>query len=182
MTNRLTIITTRTGDNGTSALADGARLSKSSPAFAALGDVDELNSVLGVAVAQGLPSNLTSLMAQIQNDLFDVGAEIAWPGHESVTDEQIAFLDKTIAQLNAELPPLKEFVLPGGALSSAQLQHARAICRRAERAVASWAEQSTVAPTVLQYLNRLSDLLFIAARICNKHAAIAEPTWKKRAR
>jgi cob(I)alamin adenosyltransferase len=182
MANRLTIITTRTGDNGTSALADGARLSKASAAFAALGDVDELNSVIGVAVAGGLPSRLTALVAQIQNDLFDVGAELAWPGHDSVTEEQIAFLDKSIVQLNADLPPLKEFVLPGGALSSAQLQHARAVCRRAERAVAFWAEQSTVAPSVLQYLNRLSDLLFIAARTCNKLAAVAEPTWKKRIR
>lgn len=180
MANRLTRITTRTGDDGSSSLADGTRVVKSAPVFAALGDIDELNSVLGLAIAHGLPEMLKPVLAQIQNDLFDLGAELAWPGHESVRDEHLAFLDRCIADFNATLPPLKEFVLPGGTVVSAQLHQARAVCRRAERAVVVHAATLAVEPLVQQYLNRLSDALFIFARIANRSAAVPEPTWTKR--
>jgi cob(I)alamin adenosyltransferase len=186
MANRLTIITTRTGDDGTSSLADGKRIAKSSPAFAALGDIDELNSVLGVAIAHidsavpvTVPSEVRTALAQIQNDLFDLGAELAWPGHNSVSDDHLAFVDECIA-MNASLPPLKEFVLPGGSIASGHLQHARAVCRRAERAVIAMQADVSVDPLVQRYLNRLSDTLFIFARIANQSAGRAEPTWQKR--
>jgi cob(I)alamin adenosyltransferase len=184
MTNRLTRITTRTGDDGTSALADGSRQPKHAPVFVALGDVDELNSALGVAMAHGLPDKIALIIAQIQNDLFDLGAEIAWPGHQSMVEGQLASLDEHIANFNALLPPLKEFVLPGGSLAGSQLQLARAVCRRAERAVALLVAQKDCRVDSLtgRYLNRLSDLLFILARTANSLAAMSEPTWRKRAR
>jgi cob(I)alamin adenosyltransferase len=182
MTNRLTRITTRTGDDGTSALADGSRQPKHAPVFAALGDVDELNSSLGVAMAHGLPEPIRLILTQVQNDLFDLGAEIAWPGHNSMVESQLAFLDEHIQELNAALPPLKEFVLPGGSLAAAQLQLARAICRRAERAVVQLQSSVALDPLTVRYLNRLSDLLFILGRTANRLAVMPEPTWRKRPR
>jgi cob(I)alamin adenosyltransferase len=179
MANRLTKITTRTGDNGTTGLGDGTRVTKSAPRIMAMGDVDELNSQLGLLLTEPLPPFAVVLLTRIQNQLFDLGAEICIPGHAALTDAHVAFLDDAIATTNAELPPLKEFILPGGSRASAQTHVARTVARRAERALVQLAEAETLAPRVLQYMNRLSDLLFILARALNRANGVADVLWSR---
>jgi cob(I)alamin adenosyltransferase len=175
---RLTDIVTRTGDDGSTGLADGRRVAKHDPRIEALGAVDELNSGLGLLLTEALPADIAGLLVEIQNDLFDLGGELALPDHPQVSEGHVARLDAAIAEHNAQLPPLKEFVLPGGCRAAAQAHVCRSVCRRAERRLASLAEHELLSTRLLQYLNRLSDLLFVLARVLNLHTGAAETTWR----
>ncbi|WP_454696897.1 cob(I)yrinic acid a,c-diamide adenosyltransferase [Achromobacter aegrifaciens] len=177
MANRLSVIATRTGDDGTTGLGDGSRVSKDSARIAALGDVDELNSVIGLLLAESLPAEVATDLLTIQHDLFDMGAELCIPGHAALKDEQIAHLDARLAYYNAALPPLREFILPGGSRSAALAHMARTVCRRTERAVVALARADTVNPPVRQYLNRFSDLMFVLARFINKAQGNPDIFW-----
>ncbi|MGH8818776.1 MAG: cob(I)yrinic acid a,c-diamide adenosyltransferase [Achromobacter pestifer] len=177
MANRLSVIATRTGDDGTTGLGDGSRTPKDAPRVAALGDVDELNSVIGLLLTESLPPEISLDLMAIQHDLFDMGAELCIPGHAAVTDAQIARLDARLAHYNASLAPLREFILPGGTRAAAQAHVARTVCRRAERAVVTLAKAESVNPPVRQYLNRLSDLMFVLARCINQHTGQKDTFW-----
>ncbi|ADP19553.1 ATP:cob(I)alamin adenosyltransferase 2 [Achromobacter xylosoxidans A8] len=177
MANRLSVIATRTGDDGTTGLGDGSRTPKDAPRIAAMGDVDELNSVIGVLLTEDLPAEIATDLLGIQHDLFDMGAELCIPGHTALSDEHIARLDSRLAHYNATLPPLREFILPGGSRGSAQAHIARTVCRRAERAVVALTRIDPVNPPVRQYLNRLSDLMFVLARCINQHAGQKDTFW-----
>ena len=178
---RLDRIYTRGGDAGQTSLGDGTRVSKSDPRIEAYGTVDELNSILGLALARGVPVEFEPWLAQIQNELFDLGADLAVPlgarrERLRVTDEQVARLEELCDLVNERLAPLRSFVLPGGTEASALLHVARTVCRRAERLAVALDEEDPVTPATVAYLNRLSDLLFILARAANEGAP--EPTWK----
>jgi cob(I)alamin adenosyltransferase len=178
---RLTRIYTRGGDRGETSLGDGSRVSKLDCRIGAFGAVDELNAQLGVALAGDLPTDFPALLERIQNELFDVGADLAAPygigdGRLRVTQPQIDALERDCDRLNADLPELRSFVLPGGSEAAARLHVARTVCRRAEREALVAAQELDVNPLVLVYLNRLSDLLFILARTAN--AGREEPLWK----
>ena len=177
MANRLSVIATRTGDDGTTGLGDGSRMPKDAPRIAALGDVDELNSVIGLLLTESLPPEVAADLLTIQHDLFDMGAELCIPGHVALKDDQIAHLDARLAHYNAALPPLREFILPGGSRPAAQAHMARTVCRRAERAVVALARVDSVNAPVRQYLNRLSDLMFVLARYVNKSLGHADTFW-----
>ncbi|WEX94471.1 cob(I)yrinic acid a,c-diamide adenosyltransferase [Achromobacter spanius] len=177
MANRLSVIATRTGDDGTTGLGDGSRTPKDAPRIAALGDVDELNSVIGVLLTEALPPEISIDLVAIQHHLFDMGAELCIPGHTAVTDEQVALLDTRLAHYNATLTPLREFILPGGTRAAAQAHVARTVCRRAERAVVALAAEEPVNAPVRQYLNRLSDLMFVLARCINQHEGQKDTFW-----
>lgn len=181
MGHRLSKITTRTGDGGTTGLATGDRVSKTVPRVAAMGDIDELNSLLGVILTHALPAPLAELLAPVQHELFDLGGELSMPGAELLGAAPVARLEAASAQLNETLPPLKEFVLPGGTAVAAQLHLARAVARRCERSGWLVAQDEVVSAHALQYLNRLSDFLFIAARVAARADGGAEPHWKKAA-
>ena len=144
----------------------------------ALGELDELNSAIGLLVAQELPAEISELLAEVQHDLFDLGGEISIPGHTMLGHAQVTRLDAAIEQWNAELPPLKEFILPGGTRAAAAAHLARTICRRAERAVVALGEKEKVGEPTRRYLNRLSDLLFIAGRRLNRHAGRTDVQWR----
>ena len=180
MANRLTKITTRTGDDGTTGLGDGSRRPKHSPRIAALGDIDELNSALGVLLAEPLDAAVRSELSAVQQDLFDLGGEVSIPGHIAVAAAQVARLDTLIEQHNGTLPPLKEFILPSGCRAAALCHVARAVCRRAERSLSALAAAEAVSPLSLRYLNRLSDWLFILSRVINRQAGVAEVCWQPR--
>jgi cob(I)alamin adenosyltransferase len=175
---RLTRIYTRTGDAGETSLGDGSRVPKTDPRIAAVGAVEELNAHLGVVLAGPVPDDLRAVLAQVQNELFDLGADLAVPFEESderlrIVPPQIERLEELCDRFNEELPMLKSFVLPGGSESAARLHLARTVCRRAELAAL---EVSPANPLALTYLNRLSDLLFIVARAAN--AGASEPLWR----
>ncbi len=176
---RLSKITTRTGDNGTTGLADGTRLGKDHARIAALGSVDELNSQLGVLLAEPLPPDIVTVLLHIQNDLFDLGGALALPTQEIFAEHKLAWLDEQIAEYNAGLPPLREFILPGGSRAGALCHVARTIARRAERDLVVLAQGNTVPQHALAYLNRLSDLLFVLSRCINKRLAAAETLWHR---
>ncbi len=179
MGNRLTKITTRTGDKGTTGLGDGTRVLKSALRVAAIGDIDELNSMLGLLLTEPLSDDVRSTLTRIQNELFDLGGEICIPGHVVLTDTHVLFLDSEISRLNADLPPLKEFILPSGSRATACCHLARTIARRAERALVALSQSEAISPRALQYLNRLSDLLFILARNLNRHAGVGDVCWQR---
>ena len=181
MANRLSKITTRTGDDGSTGLGDGARIQKSALRVVAMGEVDELNSQIGVLLTEPLPESAAIMLTRIQNQLFDLGGEICIPGHVALTTSHILFLDEAIAQLNADLAPLKEFILPGGSRAAAFAHVARTVARRAERTLVALGEEPTqqISALSLQYLNRLSDLLFIISRILNRHAGFADVCWSR---
>ncbi|MFN7835147.1 MAG: cob(I)yrinic acid a,c-diamide adenosyltransferase [Burkholderiaceae bacterium] len=164
---RLSKITTRTGDDGTTGLGDGTRVAKTALRVHAMGDVDELNSTLGLLLCETLPGDVTEALIGIQHDLFDLGGTLCIPGFDSLTAAQVARLDGWLAQYNGHLPPLAEFILPGGSRPAALAHVARTVCRRAERSVVALAAAESVPPTVQNYLNRLSDLLFVLARVLN---------------
>jgi len=176
--NRLTEIVTRTGDDGRTGLADGRRVAKHDPRIETLGAVDELNSHIGLLASETLPADIAALLAAIQNDLFDLGGELALPDHAQVSDAHVARLDAAIARHNAQLPPLKEFILPGGSRAAALAHVCRSVCRRAERRLSQLGDSELLAPRLLHYLNRLSDLLFVLARVLNREAGGNEPTWR----
>ncbi|HVL56828.1 MAG TPA: cob(I)yrinic acid a,c-diamide adenosyltransferase, partial [Burkholderiaceae bacterium] len=170
MGKRLTQIATRTGDDGTTGLGDGSRTAKDSARIAALGDVDELNSVIGLLATEPLAPALRDALIDIQHDLFDLGGELCIPGYENLRDEQVAKLDRLLAEHNATLPRLAEFILPGGSRAAAIAHLARTVCRRAERSVVALGRAEPVRAPCRQYLNRLSDLLFVLARVINRGA------------
>lgn len=178
MGHRLSKITTRTGDAGETGLGDGARVAKDHPRIAALGDIDELNCALGMLLTEELPSELRTALGDVQQDLFDLGGELSIPGHAMLGAEQVLKLEKCLAAWNAELAPLKEFILPGGSRAAALAHVARTICRRAERTVVTLGRQEKIGEHVRQYLNRLSDLLFVAARRLNRHAGRGDVEWR----
>jgi cob(I)alamin adenosyltransferase len=179
---RLTKIYTRGGDAGETSLGDGSRVSKLDARIAAYGTVDELNAVVGVVVAGGCPDTIGEVLRRVQNELFDLGADLSVPiEHEArlrVTQEQVDRLEDECDRFNAELPELKSFVLPGGSEAAARLHVARTVCRRAEREALVAAGAYDVNPLALVYLNRLSDLLFILARAANAADGRAEPLWR----
>lgn len=180
MSNRLSKIVTRTGDAGETGLGTGARISKDSPRIDALGEVDELNSSIGVLLAETLPAKVRDALLGVQHDLFDLGGELSIPTMRLLTAEQVAKLDGFTEDFNAELTPLKEFILPGGTRAAALAHLSRTICRRAERSVVHLArsEVDGVSDTVRQYLNRLSDLLFILGRELNRSAGQGDVLWQ----
>jgi cob(I)alamin adenosyltransferase len=168
MANRLTQIATRTGDDGTTGLGDGTRVGKDSIRIAALGDVDELNSTLGVLLAEPLPDDVRELLVVVQHELFNLGGELSIPGYELLKPTAVARLDEALARYNAGLPRLKEFILPAGTRSAALAHVGRTVARRAERSVVALGAVEVVRAESRQYLNRLSDLLFVLARVLNR--------------
>jgi cob(I)alamin adenosyltransferase len=181
MGHRLSAIATRTGDEGTTGLGDGSRVSKADPRVSAMGDVDELNSAVGMLLAFGVPAELEldAQLADMQQDLLDLGGELSIPGHTLLVPQRVAALDELLRVLNADLPRLQEFVRPGGSLPAAQAHMCRTICRRAERSVIALAELQAVSHTARQYLNRLSDLMFVIARVLNQRAGLGESMWDR---
>jgi cob(I)alamin adenosyltransferase len=171
-------ITTRTGDAGGTGLGDGSRVPKDSPRVGALGDLDELNSAIGMLLAEDLPQDVRAVLGEVQQDLFDLGGEVSIPGHAMLTPRQVEHLEQRLAAWNAGLPPLKEFVLPGGTRAAAAAHLARTVCRRAERGLISLAHKETVGEDSRRYLNRLSDLLFVVARLLNRHAGRDDVQWR----
>lgn len=178
MKQRLTRIATRTGDDGTTGIAGGRRLPKDDARIAAIGEVDELNCHLGAVLAHPLSDAVRACLLDVQQDLFDLGAELASPGKAIVDAARVAALDERLAGFNVNLPPLREFLLPGGDPAAAAAHIARAVCRRAERRVVGLAHQSEVNPEAIRYLNRLSDLLFVVARVVAHAAGVAERCWR----
>ncbi|MFA4912183.1 MAG: cob(I)yrinic acid a,c-diamide adenosyltransferase [Burkholderiaceae bacterium] len=210
---RLSSIATRTGDDGTTGLGDGSRLPKDDPRVAAMGDVDELNSTIGLLRAQisadaasathssNVDADMTSIetgaaspttardanagcadidadLSTIQHDLFDMGAELCIPGHTAMKAEQVAHLDDRLAHYNADLPALREFILPGGTRSASLAHMARTACRRAERSVITLGRHSDVQAPVRLYLNRLSDLMFVLSRVLNRRSGSGDVYWQ----
>lgn len=181
MANRLTRIYTRTGDDGTTGLGSGERVPKNSLRVEAYGTVDELNCAIGVLLGVGdLPAEVRAALGEIQHRLFDLGGELAVPGRTVISDAQVAQLEEWLDHFNANLPPLKDFLLPGGRPGSAACHLARAVARRAERRCWALAGSETVNPAALKYLNRLSDLLFVLARIVGRHEGGDEVIWQQR--
>jgi len=180
MGKRLTAIATRTGDDGTTGLGDGTRTRKDALRVRSMGDVDELNSTLGLLLTEALPDSVRGDLVDIQHDLFDLGGELCIPGYSMIKEAQVARLDTRLAHYNASLPRLEEFILPGGTRAAALAHVARTICRRAERAVVALAAEESVNAAPRQYLNRLSDLLFVLARTLNRHAGGSDVQWQQR--
>lgn len=168
MANRLTQIATRTGDDGTTGLGDGQRVPKSHLRIAAMGDVDEVNSQLGVLLAEPLPDDVRELLVTVQHELFNLGGELCIPGYELLKADAVLRLDEALAHYNAQLPRLAEFILPAGTRSAALAHVARTVARRAERAVVALSATEAVNAAPRQYLNRLSDLMFVLARVLNR--------------
>lgn len=181
MGNRLSKIVTRTGDAGTTGLGDGSRVGKADPRVEAMGEVDELNSTLGVLLCEEIPDTIRTALTGVQHDLFDLGGELCIPGTRIVNETHVARLENLVADFNADLPPLKEFILPGGTRAAAFAHLARTVCRRAERRVVHLADDpaAAVSPFARQYLNRLSDLLFVLGRALNKSAGRGDVQWMR---
>jgi cob(I)alamin adenosyltransferase len=169
MGNRLTQIATRTGDDGTTGLGDNTRVSKNSLRVHAMGDVDELNSAIGLLLCEAMPDGLRALLVEIQHQLFNLGGELSIPGFQLLKDEAVLALDEALADWNANLPRLQEFILPAGTRAAAQAHVCRTVARRAERAVVALGAQDALRDTPRQYLNRLSDLMFVLARVLNRY-------------
>lgn len=180
MSNRLSKISTRTGDDGSTGLGDGSRVPKSHLRIAAIGDVDELNSGLGVLLAEPLPEDLRALLLAIQQELFNLGGELAIPGSELLKADAVQRLDEAVEHYNAALPRLAEFILPGGTRSAALAHQSRTVARRAERALVALAATESVNKPPRQYLNRLSDLLFVLARVLARQDGGSEVLWHPR--
>ncbi len=180
MGKRLSKIATRTGDDGTTGLGDGTRTRKDALRIQAIGEVDELNSFIGLLVTEALPDEVRADLLDIQHDLFDLGGELCIPGYSMLKDVQVARLDERLEQYNATLPRLAEFILPGGSRAAAIAHVCRTVCRRAERAIFALAAHEAVNDAPRQYVNRLSDLLFVLARVLNRHAGGSDVQWQQR--
>jgi cob(I)alamin adenosyltransferase len=181
MGNRLSKIYTRTGDDGSTGLGDGARVSKESLRVEAYGTVDETNSAIGVVLAVAdLPEPIKRCLTEVQHDLFDLGGELCIPGSKIIEAAHVDRLETDLDGFNEALPPLKDFILPGGGPAAAACHVARTVCRRAERRCWSLARAEEVAPDVLKYLNRLSDLLFVVARVLARQSSGGEVIWRRR--
>ena len=179
MGNRLSKIYTRTGDDGTTGLGDGSRTEKDGARVSAYGTTDELNSIIGMVLAQPLPDKVHRVLHEIQHHLFDLGGELCIPGHQAIQDPHIDWLEATLDHFNDALPPLKDFILPGGSSAAANCHLARTVCRRAERYVVSLQRTEEVPPFSMKYLNRLSDLLFVLARVIARQDGGSEVLWQK---
>ena len=179
MANRLSKIYTRTGDAGTTGLGDGSRVAKNSLRIEAIGAVDELNSALGVLLAEPIPDYLRVCLHAVQHDLFDLGGELSIPGYVSIGPQHVTRLENELDRYNAALSPLKEFILPGGSRVAALCHITRTVCRRAERRVVSLNSAEPLSPSLQHYLNRLSDLLFVLCRVLNREAGVADVYWQK---
>jgi cob(I)alamin adenosyltransferase len=178
MGNRLTKIYTRTGDDGTTGLGDGRRVAKDSARVNAYGTVDELNSALGVVLAQALPGPVREVLTEVQHELFDLGGELCIPGSEMIQEADIARLERRLDGFNEDLPPLKDFILPGGGAAAAHCHLARTVCRRAERELVTLSHHDAVRGEAIRYLNRLSDLLFVLARVLARADGNGEVLWR----
>lgn len=178
MGNRLSKIYTRTGDDGTTGLGDGTRVAKDSARVSTYGTVDELNSAIGVVLACELPDPVRDLLVRVQHQLFDLGGELCIPGHAAIHAADIDGLEQALDGFNADLPPLKDFILPGGGMAASQCHMARTICRRAEREAVSLAQQDPLRPEAVRYLNRLSDLLFVLCRVLARASGHGEVLWQ----
>ena len=178
MGNRLTQIATRTGDDGTTGLGDNTRVSKDSPRPHAMGDVDELNSHLGLLLCEPLPQDVRELLIDVQHQLFNLGGELSIPGFELLKPDAVLRLDEALAHYNAALPRLQEFILPAGTRAAAQAHVCRTVARRAERQVVALGQAEPLRDAPRQYLNRLSDLLFVLARVLNRMDGGDDVYWK----
>ncbi len=178
MANRLSKIYTKTGDAGTTGLGDGTRVAKDSLRVAAMGDVDELNSIIGLMLTEPTSTEINKVLTRIQHDLFDMGGEICMPGYAMIKQERVTALENTLDKWNVTLTPLKEFILPGGSRAAAYCHLARTVCRRAERTMTTLNNQEKITEISLQYINRLSDLLFVLCRILNKEAGMPDVLWQ----
>ena len=178
MGNRLSKIYTRTGDTGTTGLGDGSRVPKDSARVDAYGTVDELNSCIGAVLAETIPDDVRGALVAIQHQLFDLGGELCIPGHAAIDDDDVSALEQRLDALNADLPALREFILPAGGRAASACHVARTVCRRAERCVVSLARDEDVRPQVVRYLNRLSDLLFVMARTLARFEGGSEVLWQ----
>ena len=178
MGNRLSKIYTRTGDDGTTGLGDGTRVAKDSARVNAYGTVDELNSAIGIVLAQTLPERIREVLTQAQHDLFDLGGELCIPGMAMIEDADITSLEEVLDAFNDTLPALKDFILPGGGMTAANCHLARTICRRAERDVVTLSHHDAVRSEAIRYLNRLSDLLFVLARVLARASGHGEVLWQ----
>jgi cob(I)alamin adenosyltransferase len=176
---RLSKIYTRTGDDGTTGLGDGTRVSKDSARVEAYGTVDELNSVIGLLLTHSLPKGIHDCLVGVQHRLFDLGGELCLPGHVAIKAGHVSKLERVLDDLNKDLTPLKDFILPGGSPAAAVCHVARTVCRRAERRIVSLYKQEQISELIVQYLNRLSDLLFVIARTLNVQAGRQDVLWKK---
>ncbi len=177
MGNRLSKIYTRTGDKGTTGLGDGSRVAKDSLRVVAMGDVDELNSIIGIMQTEALEANIHAVLQAIQHDLFDMGGELCMPDYAMIKAERVTALENILDEWNDTLTPLKEFILPGGCRAAAYCHLARTVCRRAERTMTTLNNQEKITEISLQYINRLSDLLFVLCRILNKDAGVPDVLW-----
>jgi cob(I)alamin adenosyltransferase len=178
MGNRLSKIYTKTGDDGSTGLGDGTRVSKDSARVNAYGTVDEANSTIGVLLAvDGIPEDIRSLLTMVQHQMFDLGGELCIPGHSAIEDADIERLEQQLDHYNDPLPPLKDFILPAGGEAAARCHLARTIVRRAERETVTLSHHDAVRPQAIRYLNRLSDLLFVLARVLARHAGQGEVLW-----
>ncbi len=177
MGHRLSKIYTRTGDDGTTGLGDGTRVSKDSPRVEAYGTVDELNSVIGLLLTHTLPEEIHECLVGVQHRLFDLGGELCLPGHTAIKQHHVNELEQVLDDLNANLSPLKDFILPGGSAAAAVCHVARTVCRRAERRIISLSKQEQISELIVQYVNRLSDLLFVIARTLNVQAGRQDVLW-----
>jgi cob(I)alamin adenosyltransferase len=178
MGNRLSKIYTKTGDDGTTGLGDGTRVAKDSARVAAYGTVDEANSAIGLLLASEVADDIRSLLTTVQHQLFDLGGELCIPGHAAIFDADVEALEHALDGFNADLPPLKDFILPGGGEAAARCHVARTIVRRAERETVTLARHDAVRPQAIRYLNRLSDLLFVLARVLARASGHGEVIWK----
>jgi len=179
MGHRLTKIYTRTGDSGETGLGDGSRVAKNSLRVEAIGAVDELNSCVGMLLAETLGDDLRDALVGVQHDLFELGGELSIPGHARIAPAHVARLEQLLDQYNADLPPLKDFILPGGSRTASLCHLARAVCRRAERRLVAAASSEQFGAYAIQYLNRLSDLLFVLSRVINRRDGHADALWRK---
>lgn len=179
MANRLSKIVTRTGDDGTTGLASGDRIAKDQPRIGAIGDVDELNSTIGLLLSEPLPTPVRDALAGVQHDLFDLGGELSLPGHALMSESHLARIDELIEQFNTSLPPLREFILPGGNRAASLAHVARTVCRRAERSLVTLGQNEKLQPLPVQFLNRLSDLLFVLARVLNRADGGSDVLWQQ---
>ena len=178
MGNRLSKIYTRTGDGGDTGTADGSRVSKNDRLIHAQGDIDELNSFFAMLASKNDDSAINELIARIQHDLFNIGAELSI-AQPYISADDVSFLEDQLDHYNADLPPLKEFILPGGGEAAAVCHVTRAVCRRAERSLVALSQERQLGPDMLAYLNRLSDLLFVLARVLTRNAGENEVYWKR---
>lgn len=181
MGNRLSKIYTRTGDKGTTGLAGGERVEKDSQRVEVIGTVDELNSVIGMILAHHVRDAIRDSLSEVQHKLFDLGGELCMPGYSAIAEKDVKYLEEVLDSFNAELPPLKEFILPGGGPASSVCHLARTVCRRAERCTVTLAREQQINPLGQAYLNRLSDLLFVLGRVLARDENGAEVLWKNEA-